>query len=138
MTKFKVDDKVRLVSMPAFGFKIGDVHTVSRVIGDGYFSTKEYDDKGQHPRPFHEKYWELVEPTYFPLYSEEAAVKLLTERGYEVKAPPEPLKGKVVIYRSAEGQTWAALKERWDQWNFHCKKGYTIIAIIDWTEGQGI
>lgn len=66
---------------------------------------------------------------------EEEAVKLLTERGYEVKAPPEPLKGKVVIYDSCIGITSCSY-ELWNKYNY--KKDCKLIAIVDWTEGEGI
>ena len=81
---------------------------------------------------------ELVKETHFPLYSEEAAVKLLTERGYEVKAPPEPLKGKVVVYRNSVGEVYTTHKEWWDKWTDYVKGPLKLIAIVDWTEGQGI
>lgn len=81
---------------------------------------------------------ELVKaaPTHFPLYSEEAAVKLLEERGYAVTPPPEPLKGKVVVYQGkASGTTYSAIIRDLD---IIKNNGHTILAIVDWTEGQGI
>lgn len=75
---------------------------------------------------------ELVKETHFPLYSEEAAVKLLTERGYEVKAPPEPLKGKGYVYTYPNFEGVYIFNNRLDS------TVGTLVAIVDWTEGQGI
>jgi len=75
--------------------------------------------------------------TQIPLYSEEQAVSFLKEKGYKVEAPPELLKGQVVVYRSLD-RIFTTRKETWDEWSGIMKKDCTILAIVDWTEGQGI
>ena len=79
--------------------------------------------------------------TPIPLYSEEQAVSFLREKGYEVKEPPKPRKGKIIIYQYKTGNgsvTYAKNKTEWDSKSQFYRDARTIIAIVDWTEGQGI
>ena len=138
---FKVGDKVKVKDGYYQGYSPGSKYNIPREHGvvcscaEGCLYVK-YGDR--ITPPLNPEGFELVEETHFPLYSEEEAVKLLTERGYEVKAPPEPLKGKVVIYRNCLDEIWTISKEQWDQWGLKTRQTCTVIAIVDWTEGQGI
>lgn len=134
MTKFKVGDKVRVISVCSGAvLKVGDEVEVDFISGSLLYP------KGNHRGAMFESRFELVEETHFPLYSEEAAVKLLTERGYEVKAPPEPLRGKVYIYKYLPtGKVFAYDEETWLTNDYDKCEDRVVIAIVDWTEGQGI
>lgn len=130
---FKIGDKVRIRDNPSnraysemwFDGKM-DGFIIDQVSGE----TCRFKD---HWFGIYKERLELEE-THFPLYSEEAAVKLLTERGYEVKAPPEPLNGKVYIYQDPDG----CLYHRKEGWTDIQKGSCELLAIVDWTEGQGI
>lgn len=134
MTKFKVGDKVKVISVCLGAtLRVGDVVEVDFIRGNLLYP------KGKHSAAMLTTRFELVEETHFPLYSEEAAVKLLTERGYEVKVPPKPLKGRGVVYEyyGQKGVYHFINKDIFDKWpnpNSICR----IVAIVDWTEGQGI
>lgn len=76
----------------------------------------------------------------FPLYSEEQAVAFLTEKGYSVQAPPEPLKGQSVVYIYAnETKPRVLPREEFENLNVGSgKHNRKVLAIVDWTEGQGL
>lgn len=128
---FKIGDKITRVKEPHPGTEmtVGSEWIVTCVVSDRWIRVDGYHQilDGSN--------FELVEEIYFPLYSEEAAVKLLTERGYEVKAPPEPLKGKAYVYKCVSNEHIICLFHQWDEGE---GIGYELIAIVDWTEGQGL
>lgn len=132
---FKVGDTVKRIGrysstlgmyFAGYPFKIIEVN-------DDYV----IDPSGSHHSPI---YLQLVEPapTHLPLYSTEDAVKWLEERGYAVTPPPEPLKGEVIIYRNNLGEVWSTTKDHWNKWNASLRETVTILAIVPWTEGDGI
>lgn len=84
----------------------------------------------------HPIFFEAV-PTPIPLYSEKEAVAFLTEKGYEVKAPPGPLKGQFVVVMTPSGNPHAIARDRYDK-NDYSLLVTAVLAIVDWTEGQGI
>lgn len=140
MAKFKVGDKVR--SNGSLLFSIGKaVVTVSSVTEDGrYFTTNDSAWK-EYQYPMYG--FELVEAaiTHFPLYSESEAVKLLSERGYAVTPPPKPLKGKVYIYNfpqliGGKGSIHAKTAQQFAESDWVSEPN--ILAIVNWTEGQGL
>lgn len=157
---FKVGDKVKLISMPCWGISIGQICTVDKVDDRGYFSVEEVETKYRYKCGFVSKNWRLVESAvHMPLYSTEEAVKwlekegffvapdaskaaeLLNLEGYTVTPPPEPLKGKVVLYYINSGKKkciYSKAKDAWDSTSTGYKNSRTIIAIVDWTEGDGL
>lgn len=157
MTKFKVGDKVKVNIKDCHnGIRTVDENIIGEVVYiDKFYSKKILQVKVHNENLYGasgsgdinlEKYeggwWYeedaiLVEETPFPLYSEEAAVRLLTERGYKIENPHEPLKGKVVIYRANKsGMIYNCSAELWNSRNNG--EYYTAIAIVDWVEGQGV
>jgi hypothetical protein len=127
MPEFKIGDKVRRKHYDHGSVLVGDVRYIIGFDGIGY--TLNGDKKGYTHNP---QNLELAEETHFPLYSEEAAVKLLKERGYNVAPPPEPLKGKAYVYRYVDtGHVFVKTDQR-------AGNDCDLIAIVDWTEGDGL
>lgn len=62
----------------------------------------------------------------------ECAKSILEAQGFTV-TPPKG--GKVVIFTMGYGKLYATLKEYWDVGN---KNGAQIVAIVPWTEGDGL
>lgn len=144
-TKFKVGDRVKVKEGCYTGYTDGSRYNLPRNVGEviesgsGYVIIK-YDSITSPP--VNPNSFELVE-THFPLYSEEEAISLLTERGYKIEAPPEPLKGKVVIYQGRNSIAFMELEQfkpvKFGPYIERDANGLPkVIAIVDWTEGQGI
>lgn len=129
MPKFKVGDKVRRISGPWVGtrMQVGSEWIITEVNSFTDCIRVEGFDEWVCGR-----YFQLITPTPFPLYSEEQAVKLLTERGYEVKTPLEPLKGKMMIVKTRYGDIYGYSV------GTNLSDTAEVIAIVDWTEGQGV
>lgn len=133
MSEFKVGDKVRCKEGHYTGYTLGSKYNLPRETGiveecgEGYLYVKYNPlvSPACNPNSF-----ELV-TTPIPLYSEEQAVSFLKEKGYSVTPPPEPLKGQIRIMKSKDGTVfYAQSQQRFDT----CK----LIAIVDWTEGDGV
>jgi len=133
MTQFKKGDLVRRIKHALVGvtgpyggepFRVVDV--------DSKWVTDEYG--GAH-------YFKNIE---LAVTEEEEAQKLQTYLGYKIQPTPGKRKCQVVIYRWTNDKTkrgWECIpKEYWDErFNYH--EGRTdlqLIAIVDWTEGDGI
>lgn len=95
--------------------------------------------------------WVKVEgfpPVSYPIKSHEwefkplpfeEAISLLTSLGYTVTEPPAKKNGVIAIYSNGNDKTliWSyttreEVKDVWNDW-YH-----KLIAIVDWTEGDGI
>lgn len=130
----KIGSRVRLKRVAFANLVIGQTCTVSRISNDGRsFNVEEISEHYTNKFPCYNNsdYWELVE-THIPLYSEEQAIAFLKEKGYNIQAPPEPLKGKIVIIKSATGLIFGYPPEQ------KLASSATVLAIVDWTEGQGL
>lgn len=131
MTEFKIGDKVtRTMSShnPRLFGEMGVIYTIKKVNYPCDYTSEE----GIKINCI-SSYWKRVEEC-----SEEAAVKLLEERGYTITPPPEPLKGKMVIYLSKDKTIWGVPEHRYNEWSPTVKEGHVIVAIVDWVEGEGL
>lgn len=129
MSKFKIGDKVK--SIDSNGWRsatVGSTGVVYDTDADGCWVVL---DNGGFRGYMFDKRWELI-PTPMPPYSEEQAVAFLKEKGYTVEAPPEPLKGKLRVILTATGNIIGYPLDQ--NIHHHAKE----LAIIDWTEGQGL
>jgi hypothetical protein len=71
----------------------------------------------------------------------EAAKALLEKEGYTITiTPPKPkLSGDVVLYKLPGSDTISCRTEReWDKFTTAGKQARTILAIVHWTEGDGL
>lgn len=67
----------------------------------------------------------------------EEAQKLLTEAGFTVTPPPPKLTGKVAVYKYGSG-TYATDYNSYEAWGASAKASYPLVAVLDWTEGDGL
>lgn len=71
--------------------------------------------------------------------NEQYAVKLLLELGYTVEAPPKPKTGKIAVGLVVkENSTFVLPYESWEDHGYSQRNGHKLLAIVDWTEGEGI
>lgn len=142
MTKFKVGDEVRIVrpnpAVTSTEDEVGKTFIIGRDAGD-YHGSQSWSGIGTQWR-WKEEWLELASvSTPIPLYSEEQAVSFLKEKGYSITPPPEPLKGKAAIYVSGyDGGTRVIDKNHWDKVTSKAAYKHKLIAIVDWTEGNGL
>lgn len=133
MTKFKVGDRVKVKDGYYRGYAPGSEYNIPRdsgvvnTCGEGYICV-EYGIGYVH------KITPALNPACFELVSpEEAAVKLLIEKGYIITPPPpEPLKGKLRVIITVIGNIVAYPLDQ------KIPSSAKELAIVDWTEGQGI
>ena len=113
-------------------------YEVSKVIGTMLWVKSSSGYEVDYPiYPLHR--WkfkdEEMEKTHLPLYSEETAMAFLKEKGYTVTPPPPKLTGKVQIIKTACG---SILHYPYPPIGFTIADSATILAIVDWEEGQGL
>ena len=119
MGKFKVGDKVKRIANELDTMKIGEIHTVSYVCSGNI----ELDGIS---RVWFTENFELVN-----LIAD--AVKLLQDNGYSVMEPKPKRSGKVYISAGVNGGApYSSMSKMTDNEYFH------TIAIVDWTEGEGL
>lgn len=71
--------------------------------------------------------------------NEQHAMKLLLELGYMVEAPPKPKTGKVAVGLVVKAnRTFVIPYESWLEYDYKPSNGHKLLAIVDWTEGDGI
>lgn len=129
MPKFNIGDKVKRIRDHGIGVKVGDILTVK---SNDHMAIRVEENNNFYL----EEYFVLVSSA-----EEEMAINLLKEKGYIITPPPEPLKGKVAIYKANKsGMTYSCSKESWDSAVKSSSEPHTLtlIAIVDWTEGQGL
>lgn len=73
-------------------------------------------------------------------HSIDLAKQLLKQAGYTVTPPPEPLKGKVYVFRNKAPAPKGEENEIFIRAYNFCLYSDThdLIAIVDWEEGQGL
>lgn len=122
---FKVGDKVKVVDNDRATclLSIGEELDVRRVEG-GYVYLHGIIGRWNSDR------FELA------LSDEERAIRLLNEKGYTITPPPEPLKGKVFVYKYKD-RTYLFDSMMIKEFGIHPHYGEPI-AIVPWTEGQGL
>lgn len=135
--KFKIGDCVKLDETKEFnkGLSIPFDKTfevVARSQNDAGVVLRGYENTWYNDTRF------LLVPktTPLPLYSEEQAVSFLTEKGYAVTPPPEPLKGEVIVFKVPGGEVFHVNRKIWE--TCYNKAGNKILAVLGWTEGQGL
>jgi len=121
MAKFKIGDKVRRIE--AGGgcppIKMGETYTVKGYTDDLVMVEEVGGQLFEHR-------FELA------ISLEESALALLNSLGYTI-APPKPkLTGKLYVYSYDDGSGPISLCRKLDN------PAGTLIAIVDWAEGQGI
>lgn len=125
MSKFKVGDTViRLYNSHHNKIPYGHKYIVSSVNGTSLQVTG---------------YTQWWEEEWFSLAAsvETEAIKLLTEAGYTVTPPKPKLTGTVVVYQTPGG-VYTITKTEWDKWSNQERKARTILALLNWTEGDGL
>lgn len=71
--------------------------------------------------------------------NEQHAVKLLLELGYTVEPPPKPKAGKIAVVLIVKtNTTFVVPYESWLEYEYNLSNGHKLLAIVDWTEGDGI
>lgn len=130
---FKVGDRVRVIGSYYTNFPTGSPYNLPRGVGivrasgTGYLYI-DYDGKTS-PAVF-PSCVELVDP-------KDEAIELLKAAGYTITPPPEPLKGKVYIYKNAQGDVHAMSRNNGQMYRSVAGE-CNLIAIVDWTEGDGL
>lgn len=143
MHPYKVGDTVRRVKGMNKGVGVGHVGVVKKVDWDRHLYGRDGDwvwlEDG------HEGFASSFE-LGVPLTPAEQAIKLLEAEGWTKASdgslsPPKPkLTGEVVVYRhktTGNNIHYTASKDVWDRYRY-TGDYYTLIAIIPWTEGQGL
>lgn len=124
MTKFKIGDRVKCISCYQ-GHPVDSRYNLPRSSGtisesgNGYIIV-DYD--GKLSPPVNPNCFSIIDPA-------EEVISLLTSLGYTVKEPPAKRKGKGWVY-SIGGSIIIYPYEQ--------SGSYKPIAIVDWTEGDGI
>lgn len=121
MAKFKIGDRVRRIRSPHINgvMQIGTEWVVNRISKHNQWIYVVGCDEQLNPDNF-----ELINPN-------ETAIKQLEALGYTI-IPPKPKEtGKIYILRGRSGITITDNPSAWSS-------ELETIAIVDWTEGDGL
>lgn len=141
MHKFKVGDKVIRYRNLSGGteYNKGTLPFIVKSVEVSYLSGDIWYSDETGYEHFEENLKLYEEPkACLPLYSDADAIKWLEQKGYKVAAPPKPDSGEIVVHFHQSTGISVTKKEIWVTLPTAYKKRRRILAIIPWTEGQGL
>ncbi len=130
MAQFKVGDTVERLNYGHGNFNVGDHGVVAHV--QGRFVHLIGDAVGYEHDEINLKLISNADPIADAKVTLEAA-------GYTITPPKPKETGLVVVYRSiASGHTFNCAKDDWYNLSDYHKKKQQLLAILPWTEGDGL